>query len=634
MRVLSLVVFISAATFAQAPTSPKPLSAPRETTVKAVFVKGRGETATGGTTVMRVRLSPNKTGQNSVGVMEEFSGGTGDQWRTATWQAALAASAFNRVSLSDYEFLVRVGGHIDGPSAGLLTAATFIALQRGKAIKPNTSMTGTINPDGSSGPVGGIVQKMRGAAADGVTRFGFPIGGRDQLDVTTGERVDLLALARELKIEARELRTINEAYEFLTGESRAPSPALSESDMELSVEEAAAMKLMLEQANAAYAKLIDELLPWLKQAEAIDAAFAKRKVEALAPLEDKVKNLTSKGDLIGAYWARSNSIILVTNQIAHLRCWLAWWNADYAELARQLTRAGNAVAEVELMTKEIDSSFPPGSLVNDLLAADLLEDAYAPLASALRNEPDRRKLLAVVQDPRSLPGELEAQRAILNRLSAVLQSAAQVRTHAENARRFRDAWAKVKPANGLSSKAKGFISERSETALYASGTSSLDYLDAVVTSSIGAQAGLSPSAQRQAFGELDKAYGSAVQLRNMLDVKIGSDRLRFVIAYQLHFLAAGLSNRYYSLESTPPTKAGTITVNNTRALAAQLDLGRQRVLESCHAAREQGWIPLVAKLRFISARNGREAEDVDKLAALEEFWLAKFWCDVAQSRYR
>lgn len=633
MRLLSVVAFISASAFAQAPASPKLLSTPREATVKAVFVKGRGKVATGGTTVMRVRLSPNKTGQNSVGVMEEFSGGAGDQWRTATWQAAIAASAFNRVSLSDYEFLVRVGGHIDGPSAGLLTAATFIALQRGKAIKPNTTMTGTINPDGSSGPVGGIVQKMRGAAADGVTRFGFPIGGRDQLDAATGERVDLLALARELKIEAKELRTINEAYEFLTGESRAPSAALSESDLELSVEEAAAMKLMLEQANAAYAKLVDELLPWLKQAESVDAAFAQRQAAAVAPFNDEVKRLVSKGDLIDAYWVRGESIKQVTNRIAYIRCWLAWRTTDFAELARQLTRAGDAVAEIELLTKEIDASFPAGSLVNDLLAADLLEDAYAPLSSAMRDEPDRRKLLALVQDPRSLPSDPEAQRTIFNRLARILQDAAQVRPHVENARRFADAWAKVRPSNGLVSKAKGIISKRSETALYASGTSSLDYLDALVTSSIG-QAGLSPSAQRQAFGELDGDYSHAVLLRNMLDAKIGSDRLRFVLAYRLHFIAAGLSNRYYSLESTPPTKTGTITVNNTRALAAQLDLGRQRVLESCHGAQEQGWIPFMAKVRFMSARSKREDKDVDKLSALEELWLAKFWCDAAQSSYR
>lgn len=168
-RLLSIIVIATSAVSLGQPL--KPLTAPREATVKVVWFKGKGENATSGTSAMKVRLAPNKSREASVGVMEEFAGGAGDQWRMTTWQAAIGASAFNRVPMTDYEFLVRVGGHIDGPSAGLLTTATFVALQRGKALKPATTMTGTINPDGSSGPVGGIVQKMKGAAADGITRF-------------------------------------------------------------------------------------------------------------------------------------------------------------------------------------------------------------------------------------------------------------------------------------------------------------------------------------------------------------------------------------------------------------------------------------------------------------------------------
>ncbi|MFY8153596.1 MAG: hypothetical protein ACOVOI_16060, partial [Hyphomicrobiales bacterium] len=90
MRLLvTLAIVVSSSVFAQSAKTLKPITAPKEATVKAVYFKGSGQDATGGTTAVKVRLSPNKSGEASVGVMEEFSGGTGDQWRTAVWQAAV-----------------------------------------------------------------------------------------------------------------------------------------------------------------------------------------------------------------------------------------------------------------------------------------------------------------------------------------------------------------------------------------------------------------------------------------------------------------------------------------------------------------------------------------------------------------
>lgn len=635
VRILStLFVVASAVSFAQAPKPLKPLTAPREATVKVVWFKGKGESASGGTSTMQVRLSPNKSREASVGVLEEFSGGAGDQWRSATWQAAIGASAFNRVPMSDYEFLVRVGGHIDGPSAGLLTTAAFIALQRGKALKPNTTMTGTINPDGTSGPVGGIVQKMRGAAADGLTRFGFPIGSREQLDTATGQRVDLLALARELKLEAKELRTIGDAYEFLTGEALPPGEPLPESEMEFSIEESAAMKLILQQAESSYSKLLDEALSWLKQAEAVDPAWTKRELEALRTFDAKTKDLLGKGDLTGAYWQRANGNIRLITTMAHIRFWMAWRDGDFAEIARQLNHAKGVFAEIDLVAKEVDARFTAGTLVNDLLASDVLEDAYAPLVLAARNEPKRAKLASLFAAMKEVPEDQKARKELFSLTSRVLQDAAKMRAHTENARRFADAWASTRPTTGAVVKTKGIISKKSGAALYASGTASLVYLDALVTSSIGAQAGLSESAQREAFAQLDGLYEDALTLRDLLNLQVGSDRLRFVIAYSLHFITATLTNKYYALGASPPDKNGGTTVENTRALAAQLDLARQGVLESCQGARALGWIPFMAKLRFASAQAGREGDDGSKLDALHGFWLARFWCDAAQGRYR
>lgn len=635
MRLLSIIVIAtSAVSLGQPLKLLKPLTAPREATVKVVWFKGKGENATGGTSAMKVRLAPNKSREASVGVMEEFAGGAGDQWRMTTWQAAIGASAFNRVPMTDYEFLVRVGGHIDGPSAGLLTTATFVALQRGKALKPATTMTGTINPDGSSGPVGGIVQKMKGAAADGITRFGFPIGGREQLDIATGERVDLLALARQLKIEAKELRTINEAYEFLTGEALPPGQPLAESEMEFSVDEAAAMKLILQQAEASYLSLVDEALPLLKQAEAVDPAWTKTQLDALGALDQKVKSLTAKGDLVNAYAQRAEGIDRLIVSIAYIRFWVAWRERDFGEITRQLNRAKGVFSEIDLLAKEVDSKFAAGTLVNDLFASDVLEDGYAALVVAARDEAIRAQLATFFSELKAVPEDAQQRDQLFSVTGGVVRRASQIRARRENARRFADAWAGTRPTTGAVTKAKGIISKKSETALYASGVASLAYLDALVTSSIGAKAGLSESAQREAFAQVDAAYKDALTLRDLLKLEVGSDRLRFVIAYRLHFVTASLNNQYYALGASPPDQTGSITVENTRALAAQLDLARQGVLESCQGAKQLGWIPLMAKVRFSWAVGAREGSDTEKLEGLQQFWLARFWCDAVQGRYR
>ena len=116
-----------------------------------------------------LRVEPSVSHDVSVGVMEEFAGGTGEQWRSAAWLAAINASHVLNRSITDTEFGMRVGGKVDGPSAGMLITAGFAALLNGDPTRADTTMTGTINPDGTAGPVGGIPQKLRGAQAKGLS---------------------------------------------------------------------------------------------------------------------------------------------------------------------------------------------------------------------------------------------------------------------------------------------------------------------------------------------------------------------------------------------------------------------------------------------------------------------------------
>jgi len=49
--------------------------------------------------------------------------------------------------------------------------STLLALLHGDTVRADTAMTGTINPDGSAGPVGGIPLKIEGAKEKGLKRL-------------------------------------------------------------------------------------------------------------------------------------------------------------------------------------------------------------------------------------------------------------------------------------------------------------------------------------------------------------------------------------------------------------------------------------------------------------------------------
>jgi hypothetical protein len=99
----------------------------------------------------------------------------------------------------------------DGPSAGAAMAVGFIALFKGEPVRRGIALTGTIEADGRIGPVGAIPDKVRAAAREGYRMVLIPQG--QFYDVTW----NLSRLAMELNVTIKEVSTIDEAYELMTG---------------------------------------------------------------------------------------------------------------------------------------------------------------------------------------------------------------------------------------------------------------------------------------------------------------------------------------------------------------------------------------------------------------------------------
>ena len=184
---------------------------------------------TGGSNGATIRLRRGGS-EFRVGFTEDEVSGTGDQWRAAGWNAATTATLLTGSTLTGIEITYDVEGEIDGPSAGALLTVGVLSLLRGDKIKKNVTMTGTINPDGTVGPVGGIPYKVDGAVDKNKTVMLIPDGQRNSADFD-GNLIDVVDLGRETDVEVKEVADVYEAYKEFTGKDL---PRLEGGETELS----------------------------------------------------------------------------------------------------------------------------------------------------------------------------------------------------------------------------------------------------------------------------------------------------------------------------------------------------------------------------------------------------------------
>ena len=102
-------------------------------------------------------------------------------FQTAVRTAAMVASNYTRLSISDKDIIVRIVNDdnskvikIDGPSAGAVITALIIAGLTDKVLNDSVLVTGAINPNGSIGQVGSIGSKTDAAIGFGAHELLVP----------------------------------------------------------------------------------------------------------------------------------------------------------------------------------------------------------------------------------------------------------------------------------------------------------------------------------------------------------------------------------------------------------------------------------------------------------------------------
>ncbi len=173
-------------------------------------------------------------------------------------------------------------------------------------MKPDITMTGTINPDGTVGPVGGIPEKIQGAADEHVKTVLIPAGQRNSPSEADGSLVDVVAEGRRLGVDVREVRDVYEAYSAFTGEQLPRLP--NQGDVRLDEKAYSRLKAKADAALARYQQAAGKF-------GALDPTIQELLVQTGVPVQaadaaDRATNLETQGLQAGAFQSASQAALL------------------------------------------------------------------------------------------------------------------------------------------------------------------------------------------------------------------------------------------------------------------------------------------------------------------------------------
>jgi len=142
--------------------------------------------------------------------------GAGAQWTAASAAAGAVGSMVSGINPGRIDLDFGVSGPIDGPSAGGILTVGVLAALLGAPIRGDMTMTGTISPDGSIGPVGGIALKLQAAAEQGYRTVLLPVANMQVRNPDTDEVQSAVEVGKRLGLEVRSVSNVQEAFTLFT----------------------------------------------------------------------------------------------------------------------------------------------------------------------------------------------------------------------------------------------------------------------------------------------------------------------------------------------------------------------------------------------------------------------------------
>src|SRR3989344_6385405 len=156
-------------------------------------------------------------GNGTVWVASEPLVGTSTQ-SAAKLAKEVAKNYAKNVDKYDYKFRISSNASVvEGPSAGAAMTLLIISLLTDKPLSEQVSLTGTINEDGSVGPIGGAFEKTKAASKEGIKLFMIPKGEAIQtVRLPDGVKsINMLDYGpKELGVKIVEISTIDDVLKY------------------------------------------------------------------------------------------------------------------------------------------------------------------------------------------------------------------------------------------------------------------------------------------------------------------------------------------------------------------------------------------------------------------------------------
>lgn len=142
---------------------------------------------------------------------------TGADFQTSAKTAVKIAESYTNSDLSNKDVIFSISSKnenelqtVDGPSAGMAMTVLLVMEIQDKPINDKILLTGTIQPDGTIGPVGGVPQKADAAGKYGATTFIVPKGEATTFVQECTEKKEGAFYFRNCRSEPRDLSPILE----------------------------------------------------------------------------------------------------------------------------------------------------------------------------------------------------------------------------------------------------------------------------------------------------------------------------------------------------------------------------------------------------------------------------------------
>jgi uncharacterized protein len=323
-----------------------------------------------GSGAIAVSIRPAADGKLHVGFRGNAAGAAGSQWRAAGWSAVATATLLTGAPLANREIDFSVSGASGAAGAGALMTIAVLALLRGDALEPGITITGTIAPDGTIGPVAGVPEAVTAAGLAHDTRMLIPVGERSSRD-QSGKIVDVVAAGRRAGVTVTQTPSVYDAYRKFTGK---PLPRVVLTDAKLSSAASDKLRTEVETWLAKYASALTDFQSLSPGVQRDLAPYA----DTAAAAEEQAKQLTGDGLQAGAF-DQSVQAAALMNAIAQAGQSFPVLLAQGPKPFVAKIRASQSIgAEITGLTGEL-ASFAPQT-VSD---ASALTAAYANAIDAL-----------------------------------------------------------------------------------------------------------------------------------------------------------------------------------------------------------------------------------------------------------